>query len=644
MLSQKNNGYGCTMFNLYLVQTVDRYGPNSFLPLAISYQWMFAQADPEVAGNWQVADVLIEKIPPEEYVATMVVPPHMVAMSCYVWNWEYNQALAEEIKRAYPACEIVVGGPNINKRDRDFFEHYPMFDIAVMGEGEPAFRSILKRRIWGRDYADIPRVFAKGGSLCDLPDRFKNLEAIPSPILSGFYDWIIEREEAKNGPRMWQVTYETLRGCPYQCTFCDIGDEYWNKITKFDMPRIQAEIDWMSQRKIEYVGVCDSNWGMLKRDADITEYVIKKKLETGYPRFWDVTWAKANSENIYRIAKMDHDAGTRLFKGITFAMQSMNEESQAATKRSNLKTDEALEYMLRYEEDNIPTYSELIWPMPDETYESLCEGIQKLVDLGQRSFLMVHPLVLTYNATMGQDWYIEKYGLKWKQVPLDTYYLNVDDLENYIVEKTMGVYATRSADQTQTMRGHLFSSLFIALYYYGWGHYLMNYMASKYHIRHVDFVERMLEYFLNRESLIGRELEQTENHMNQVFHGDKLWGRRVLENDIFWEYKGATSIVFDQNRNTLADELNQFVQQCYDLDVSEVVDFGLHMCKDPNKQYPYNIELSNDAAHWCLNSQAGEYSINHWDNSAMDERKFYHVAYHWQRKTRYWKCTAEFRG
>ena len=190
------------MFNLYLVQTVDKYGPNSFLPLAISYQWMFAQADAEVKHNWKVADVLIEKIPPNEYVASMQTVPHIVAMSCYVWNWEYNQALAREIKSVYPDCQIVVGGPNVDKRDKNFFENYSMFDLAVMGEGEPAFRSILKRRIWNRDYNDIPRVFPKGGELCDLPDRFKDLEAIPSPILSGFYDWIIDREEAKNGKQM----------------------------------------------------------------------------------------------------------------------------------------------------------------------------------------------------------------------------------------------------------------------------------------------------------------------------------------------------------------------------------------------------------------------------------------------------------
>ena len=628
------------MLNLYLVQTTDKYGPNAFLPLAISYQWMYAQTDKQVKNNYHVEDVLIEKIPPKKYVENMLVVPHIVAMSSYVWNWEYNKALATEIKRVYPDCEIVVGGPNVDKRNKKFFTDFPMFDIAVMGEGEQAFQQILKQRLLNRNYNGIPSVFPKGGEICNLPERFRELETIPSPILNGFYDWVIEKVESRLGPQMWQVTYETLRGCPYQCTFCDIGDLYWNKIAKFDMPRIEAEIDWMAERKIEYIGVCDSNWGMLKRDLDITAYVIKKKKETGYPKFWDVTWAKANSENIYKIAKMDKEEGTRLFKGVTFAMQSLNLSTQQASKRINLKSNEALEYMTKYEEEDIPTYSELIWPMPEETYDTLKEGIQKLVDLGQKSFLMVHPLVLTYNATMGQKHYIEEYGLKWKEVPLDTYYLSVEDLENYIVEKTMGVYATNTADEVITMRGNLFSYLFITMYYYGWAHYLMEYMHNKHEVRHIDFIEKMLNYFFTKNCLIGSEIRETEKHMYEVFYGDRFWGRQVLENDIYWEYKGASSVVFHQKREKLKYELIDFVMDTYKEDVSDVVEFNIHMCKDPNIKYPYNIRVTEDTSTHCLNSNNTNLKIDHWDKEDMDERKFYHIGYHWQRKNHYWKCTT----
>lgn len=628
------------MLNIYLVQTVDKYGPNSFLPLAISYQWMYAQADEEIRQNYNVQDVLIEKINPKEYVDSMQVEPHIVAMSSYVWNWEYNKLLATQIKKVYPDCEIVVGGPNVDKRNKNFFKDFPMFDIAVLGEGEKAFKEILKQKLRNSNYNGIPSVFPKGGDICNLPERFRELETIPSPILSGFYDWIIEKEEARLGPQMWQVTYETLRGCPYQCTFCDIGDLYWNKISKFDMPRIKAEIDWMAENKIEYVSVCDSNWGMLERDLEITEYVIKKKTETGYPKFWDVTWAKTNSENIYKIAKKDKEAGSRLFKGVTFAMQSFNPTTQEATKRVNLKSNEALQYLTKYQEENIPTYSELIWPLPNETYDSLKEGIQSLVDLGQKSFLMVHPLVLTYNATMGQKYYIDDYGLKWKEVPLDTFYLSVKDLENYIVEKTMGVIATNTADEVITMRGYIFSYLFITMYYYGWAHYLMEYMYNKHGIRQIDFIEKMLNYFVTKDCLIGSEIRQTEKHINDVFYDSSFWGRQVLENDIYWEYKGASSIVFNQNREKLKHELIEFVFAEYEIDVSDVVSFGIHMCKSQDTKYPFNIKINKDTGIYCLNSTDTNLQIDHWDKEEHDERKFYHVSYHYQRKNNYWKCTT----
>ncbi len=626
------------MHNLYLVQVVDKYGPNLFLPLAISYQWMYAQADKQVKENWRVEDVLIEKIPPKEYVKSMTVEPHMVAISCYVWNWEYNKELAKEIKRVYPKCEIVVGGPNVDKRNKNFFVDFPMFDIAVMGEGELAFRQILKQRAMNKNYNGIPSVFPKGGELCALPKRFKDLESIPSPILTGFYDWIIDKVEAKKGKQMWQVTYETLRGCPYQCTFCDIGDLYWNKISKFDMPRIQAEIDWMSDRKIEYIGVCDSNWGMLKRDLDITEYVINKKKETGYPKFWDVTWAKTNNENIYKIAKMDSEASTRLFKGVTFAMQSLNPETQKASKRINLKSNIALTYMTRYEKENIPTYSELIWPMPNETYNSLKDGIQKLVDLGQKSFLMVHPLVLTYNSQMGQKEYQAKYNLEYKEVPLDTYYLSVDDIDNYITEKTSAVFSTGTADNIQVMRGHLFSYLFILMYYYGWGHYLLEYLHNKYKVKHVDTVERMLNYFYSHDGLIGKEIRTTEKLLQDVYYNKKFWGRPVLDNDIYWEYKGASSVVFHLNRKQIKQELNEFCKNSLGSKLNDVIKFNFDMCYDYTTRYPIRKTYKKDTLKNTVDIDNLNITIDHHEKNINDLKQFLHTTYHYQRKNRYWKC------
>ena len=405
------------------------------------------------------------------------------------------------------------------------------------------------------------------------------------------------------------------------------------------MPRVEKEIDWMADRKIEYVAVCDSNWGLMPRDVDITKYVIKKKLETGYPKFWDVTWAKANSDRIYEIAMLDKEAGTRLFKGVTFAMQSLHQETLDASRRLNLKYDAAFEYLEKYRKENIPTYSELIWPMPEETYESLKEGIQKLIDLGQKDFLMVHPLVLTFNAEMGQPEYIEKYGLQFKDVPLDTFYLSVEDLEDYIVEKTWGVIGTNAASPEQVYRGHLLSHLLIVMYYYGWGHYLLEYLNSKFKLRHVDVVEKMLEYFMNTETLIGSELKATVESLSSVFNEQKFWGRQVLgKEDVFWEYKGATSIVFYKNKEKLALELEKFCKDIYEVDAKDAIKLNHDMCFDFTQTYPQTKYYNTDTTQYCLGTPISEITIDHYDKRKLTEKEFFHTAYHYQRKNRYWRC------
>jgi len=632
------------MKNLYLVQVADKYGPNSFLPIAISYQWMYASTSKLVKENFQVPDVLIEKKSPKQYVEDMEHEPHVMMLSSYVWNFEYNKELAKRTKEKYPNCLTITGGPHIDKRDKEFFEKYPMFDVAVMGEGENASRELLKRYLKGENYNDIPHVFPKGGELCPLPTRVQDLNIIPSPILTGFYDEIIERVEKEHGPQMWQVTYETLRGCPYKCTFCDIGDDYWQKIKMFDMERVKAEIDWMADRKIEYVAVCDSNWGLMPRDVDITEYVIKTKQEKGYPKFWDVTWAKANSDRIYQIAMMDKEAGTRLFKGVTFAMQSLNQDTLDASKRLNLKTEEALTYLHKYQEVDIPTYSELIWPMPNETYDTLKNGIQRLIELGQRDFLMVHPLVITFNATMGQPWYIKKYGLETVDVPLDTFYLSVEELEDYIVERTLAVVGTNTTTRDIVVKGNLFSHLLIVFYYYGWGHYLLEYIFNKYGIKHIDIVEEMFEYFENKQdSIIGEEIRESENSLRGVFERGEFWGRQVLgDDDIFWEYKGATSIVFSQNRDKLQTELTEFCKDRFGEDLSDVVRFNLDMCRDYTNIYPIEKTYKKDTLQNTLRIDEKTITLDHWDKEELEPLEFYHRAYHYQRKNRYWRCSYNY--
>jgi len=616
--------------NIYLVQVVDAYGPNKFLPLAIAYQWLYAKND-----NWTLKDTLIEKIIPADYVASME-NPKLVAMSSYVWNWEYNQQLARCIKQKFPNCIVVVGGPQIHKRDPNFFNDYPMFDVAIHGEGERAFKELLARPIG--DYNDIAHV-QTATHMPKMAQRVKDISDIPSPILEGFYEPIMAKYPKDT---MWQVTFETLRGCPYHCAFCDIGDSYWNKLTLFGIDRIKAEIEWMGKNRIEYVSVCDSNWGLLQRDVEITQYVIDTKAKYGYPMWWDATWAKNNVDRNFDIAMLNKAGGMNIFKGVTFAMQSFNDATLTASERFNINEEQVREYLDKYKAEGIPTYSELIWPMPEETYDSLKDGVQRLIDLGQDSFLMIHPLVITFNATMGDPKYKEQYGITTKTVPLDTYYLSADDLENYIVEYTDAVYSTRTADWDTVLRGHMFSWVIILMYYYGWGHYLAKFMRNQ-GVNETDFFERMLAWIeKNTNTMLYDEYNQTQQHIYNTFHNGQFWGRKVRgEDDIYWEYKGASSIVLHNQIDLLEEELVQFLKDEYPtLDAESIVALNLAMCRDINTSYPYVMDVDNKVAQDMLGINSNRILINHFDKKQPDPILWYNKAYHWDRKSKYWQCAA----
>ena len=74
------------------------------------------------------------------------------------------------------------------------------------------------------------------------------------------------------------------RGCPYACTFCDQEAIYYNKIAKFNYDRVIAEIDWVSDHKIDFLYFADSNVGIFDRDIDFIKYVAKCKNEKGFPK------------------------------------------------------------------------------------------------------------------------------------------------------------------------------------------------------------------------------------------------------------------------------------------------------------------------------------------------------------------------
>ena len=75
--------------------------------------------------------------------------------------------------------------------------------------------------------------------------RIDHLALMPSPYLNGLFDKII-----KDCPYDLEATIETTRGCPFGCTFCEIGTKYYQKIKTPTIEKVFREIDWLSKNKV----------------------------------------------------------------------------------------------------------------------------------------------------------------------------------------------------------------------------------------------------------------------------------------------------------------------------------------------------------------------------------------------------------
>ena len=236
-------------------------------------------------------------------------------------------------------------------------------------------------------------------------DRVRDLDEIPSPFLEGAFDSIM----AANPHESWIGLWETNRGCPFRCTFCDWGSATAAKVTKFGEERLYREVDWFAEKKIEYIFCCDANFGIQKRDVDIANYVADVKKNTGYPVALSVQNTKNATERAYQTQKILSDAG--LNKGVALSMQSVDMTTLEAIKRDNISLGTYMELQRRFTSDRVETYSDLILGLPGETYESFVRGVDQLIENGQHNRIQFNNLSILPNAEMGDPAYQAKYGM-----------------------------------------------------------------------------------------------------------------------------------------------------------------------------------------------------------------------------------------
>ncbi|HUK60463.1 MAG TPA: cobalamin-dependent protein [Stellaceae bacterium] len=439
-------------FEIGLVQINNSFSGQNYLPYSVALLEAYARHKAADPARYRFRLPIYKRIRIGSAVEQLQ-GCDIVGFSTYVWNGQISLEIARRLKRQQPDVLIVFGGPHVPDQPEAFLRANPFIDIAVHNEGEQTFLRLLER-FPERHWADIPGVsfLAPDGSFTRNTGgpRFRDLDEVPSPFLSGALDPIMRA----NPDETWIGLWETNRGCPFQCTFCDWGSATAAKVTKFGIDRLFAELDWFAQNKIEYIFCCDANFGIQKRDVEIAEYAAKRKAVSGYPKALSVQNTKNATERAYLTQKILSDAG--LNKGVALSMQSVDATALASIKRDNISLETYMELQRRFTRDGVETYSDLILGLPGETYDSFSNGVQLLIETGQHNRIQFNNLSILPNAEMGDPAYQKKYGM----VTVESKIINIHgervELEDDVPELQDLVVATHAMPAADWRRTRAF--------------------------------------------------------------------------------------------------------------------------------------------------------------------------------------------
>ena len=500
--------------NLYFIQPSFFYGDSLYIPYASGALAAHAFSDDEIKKSYKLKKIIYmrEKI---AAAAASFEMPFAAAFSCYTWNFEYNKAFAKELRALFPDCVIIFGGHSIPGGTAAFHD-LPFADYLIYGEGEESFNSLLLALDGHAELAEVPGLSYRlpSGQFAANEARLSFRTDFPSPYLEGIFDDMI-----RNSPYKFSAILETNRGCPYGCAFCDWG-RLKSRIRQFPLERTFAEIEWMARNKIEYCYCADSNFGLYKRDTDIINKAVETKSRAGYPQKFRVNYAKNSNDVIFEINKKLHESDMN--KGVTLSFQSLTPAVLENIGRKNISIEKFSELIIRYSDAGIPTYSELIFGMPGETYETFLQNVDLLFEAGQHDAMFVYNCELLVNSEMGSPEFIERHKIKTVSVPFSLDHSEPVSME--APELSHIIVGTDTMSREQWIKTRAYSLCVQAFHCLGITQCFAIFLFFENNLKYSDFYSELISFFESDDSTVcGAALKKLRLKLEKFVRGGTTW-------------------------------------------------------------------------------------------------------------------------
>lgn len=212
--------------------------------------------------------------------------PDVLCISTYAWNHLLCKAVAQRIKQLSPTTIVVRGGPHQGYNSQ-FFDLHPEVDYLcyATGHGETFLQQLLKQLAEHGTItapSEVPYLISRTYQAPRLSQKYVY------PTASCIHNNITYLMECVNVATHRNITsnilYETTRGCPYSCTYCEWGGGTSSKVSIKPLDLVKQEIQMIGILGFESMEFVNANFGIIEDDYAIANYIGEVKQATGCPK------------------------------------------------------------------------------------------------------------------------------------------------------------------------------------------------------------------------------------------------------------------------------------------------------------------------------------------------------------------------
>jgi radical SAM superfamily enzyme YgiQ (UPF0313 family) len=392
--------------------------PSVSVSLTLGYLQACAQADPRIPESVRFSmHCHYISSSPQEIFGSMREQfsgssRHIAGFTIYFWNKEISLAIAREIKKHFPGTLVVFGGNEVTNHGAALLGPESPVDIVVNGEGERVFTNLLAAWCEGAaDYSQVKGLTYMGPSglvNTEPQPRIDKMDEVPSPFQTG----ILSPEKIASSKI---VIYEMSRGCPFECAFCYWGGAVGQRTRRFSLERIRTDLEIIiaNMNQGATLFLADANFGMVKDDVEAARIITDLIRQHDKSIYMFANWAKNTSRRVVEVARILFDS--KVIASVTLSAQSLNPETLKVAHRSNIPFAYYQQLQTEFRQAGIPTYTELIFGMPEETYQSFRQGVESIVSVGGTP--VIYPLLLLNNTEFSRSDVRELYSITTRSMP-----------------------------------------------------------------------------------------------------------------------------------------------------------------------------------------------------------------------------------